>query len=240
MPGKRSRWQPNQAAPVAGSDALSPFWSGSEFRSLADDVSRCAVGVVREGPFAPGEMSRTLERAWNTNDAQTLAMFADHAHVLSAWGQDWEGKSELSSFLYSFFYRGVGETPARPLQTLAQCEDGHTVIWTFRYPYSVNSALIFTVENNRVVTAYWQFLPTDLIISQSESRVSPIGIEAPVSAALEAGAIALAGSGLMCMVVLSDRTRRQIHMNSELLSALRARVETSTQTQGPRPGQKTE
>jgi hypothetical protein len=37
-------------------------------------------------------MSRRLERAWNTSDTQILALFADDARVVTAWGQVWEGK----------------------------------------------------------------------------------------------------------------------------------------------------
>jgi hypothetical protein len=51
----------------------------------------------------------------------------------------------LSSFLHSFFYQGTN-VPARPLQTLAQREDGDTVTWTFRYPFGVNSAMVAAVE----------------------------------------------------------------------------------------------
>jgi len=181
---------------------------------FADTATACDVGVAGEGRFAAGEMSRRLERAWNAGDVQTLALFADDAHVLTAWGQFWEGKSQLSSFLHSFFYQQT-----RPLQTLAQCEDGDRVIWTFRYPSGVNSAMIITVQNAQVVNLYWQFLPYDFN-APSESLWVSGSEEAPESAAVEASAIALAGAGLMYLVVLSDRPRRPVRVSGELFSGL--------------------
>jgi hypothetical protein len=196
---------------------------------FADTATACDVGVAGEGRFAAGEMSRRLERAWNAGDVQTLAMFADDAHVLTAWGQFWEGKSQLSSFLHSFFYQQT-----RPLQTLAQCEDGDRVIWTFRYPSGVNSAMIITVQNAQVVNLYWQFLPYDFN-APSESLWVSGSEEAPESAAVEASAIALAGAGLMYLVVLSDRPRRPVRVSGELFSALRARIETDLPDLSPDP-----
>ena len=193
---------------------------------FADTATPCDVGVAGEGRFAAGEMSRRLEHAWNASDRQTLALFADDAHVLTAWGQFWEGKSQLSSFLHSFFYEDVDVALRRPLQTLAQCEDGDRVIWTFRYPSGVNSAMIITVQNAQVVNLYWQFLPYDFN-APSESLWVSGSEEARVSAAVEASAIALAGAGLMYLVVLSDGRKRPSRVSGKLLSALRARVETN-------------
>src|SRR5207248_3309064 len=182
---------------------------------FADTATPCDVGVAGEGRFAAGEMSRRLERAWNAGDVQALALFADDAHVLTAWGQFWEGKSQLSSFLHSFFYQQT-----RPLQTLAQCEDGDRVIWTFRYPSGVNSAMIITVQNAQVVNLYWQFLPYDFN-APSESLNSVSGSEeAPGSATVQAGAIVLAGAGLMYLVVLSDGRKRPSHVSGKYSSTL--------------------
>jgi hypothetical protein len=153
-------------------------------------------------------------------------LFADNARVLSAWGQVWEGKSELPSFLDSFFYQGT-DIQARPLQTLAQCEDAHTVIWTFRYPSGVNAGMVFTLENNKVVQLYWGILPYTFDSSQSDSAGSPPGSGVAASSAVEAGAIALAGSGLMYMVLLSERQKRVTHVRGQLLSALLISVESA-------------
>jgi hypothetical protein len=201
---------------------------------FADTATACDVGVAGKGRFAPGETSRRLEHAWNASDRQTLAMFADDAHVLTAWGQLWKGKSQLSSFLHSFFYEDVDVALRRPLQTLAQCEEGDRVIWTFRYPSGVNSAMIITVQNAQVVNLYWQFLPYDFN-APSESLWVSGSEEAPESAAVEASAIALAGAGLMYLVVLSDRPRRPVRVSGELFSALRARIETDLPDLSPDP-----
>jgi hypothetical protein len=171
-------------------------------------------------------MSRRLERAWNTSDARILALFADDARVETAWGQVWEGKNELPSFLHSFFYQGTNIS-AGPLQTLAQCEDGRTVIWTFRYPSGVNSGIVATVENNQVVKLYWGILPYEFDTSQSDSPGSLSRGEASSSAPVEASAIALAGPGLMYLLLLSDRPKRRTHVSGELLSALLAGVESA-------------
>jgi hypothetical protein len=171
-------------------------------------------------------MSRRLELAWNTSDAQTLAWFADNARVSTAWGQVWDGRSELSRFLDSFFYQGT-DIPARPLQTLAQCEDAHTVIWTFRYPSGVNAGMVFTLEHNQVVKLYWGILPYAFDTSQSDSPGSLPGSGAAASSAVEACAIALAGSGLMYLVLLSERQRRVTHVSGQLLSALMIGVESA-------------
>jgi hypothetical protein len=169
-------------------------------------------------------MSTRLERAWNSSDVNTLALFADDARVITAWGRAWEGRSQLSSFLHAFFDQGVN-IPARPLQTLAQCEDGHTLVWTFRYPSGVNSAMIATVENNQVVKLFWELLPYPYDLSQPDSPSSLSGGEAPASAVLAASAIALSSAGLMYLVLLSDRPKRAAHVSGALHSALRARLE---------------
>jgi hypothetical protein len=177
-------------------------------------------------------MSTRLERAWNSSDADTLALFADDARVITAWGRAWEGRSQLSSFLRAFFDQGPN-IRARPLQTLAQCEDGHTIVWTFRYPSGVNSAMIATVENNQVATLFWELLPYPYDLSQSDSASSLPGGEAPASAALAASAIALAGAGLMYLVLLSDRPKRAAHVRGELHSALRAGLQLRAGSSGP-------
>jgi hypothetical protein len=171
-------------------------------------------------------MSTRLELAWNTSDAQILALFADNARVSTAWGQVWDGKSELSSFLGSFFYQGT-DIPARPLQTLAQCEDAHTVIWTFRYPSGVNAAMVFTLENSQVVKLYWGILPNALDTSQSDSPGLLPASGALASSAIEASVIVLAGSGLMYVVLLSERQKRVTHVSGQLLSALLISVESA-------------
>jgi hypothetical protein len=200
------------------------MWLGWQGHAFADDVTPCAVGVAGEGPFAPGDASKKLESAWNAGDAQTLSLFAGDAHALSAWGQYWVGTSELSSFLHTFFYE-----ESRPLQTLAQCEDGHTVIWTFRYPSGVNAAMICTVDNGQVVKLYWQFLPRDFDVVQPGPAGSQPVRQEPASAAVEAGAIVLVGSVLMYLLLVADRPNPRIHRSGKLLSALRAGIETSTQ-----------
>jgi hypothetical protein len=152
------------------------------FAAAEDGVATCAVGVRGAGPFAPGETSRRLERAWNTSNAQTLALFADDVHILAAWGESWEGRSQLSSFLESFF-----DHQTRPLQTLAQCENGDEVFWTFRYPSGVNSAMFTTVRNAKVVNLYWQLLPYDFGMTQSRALDAESGSEALVSLPIRDG-----------------------------------------------------
>jgi hypothetical protein len=154
-------------------------------------------------------------------------LFADDARVSTAWGQVWQGKSQLPSFLHSFFYEDVDivNIPTRPLQTLAQCEDRDTITWTFRYASGVNSAIVATVENNQVVKLYWGILPYDFDTSQSDSPGWLPGSEARAPAVVEASAIALAGSGLMYLVLLSDRPKRATHVSGEVLCALLARVQ---------------
>jgi ketosteroid isomerase-like protein len=201
--------------------AMSPGRTQAVF---ADAATPCDVGGAGEGRFAAGEMSRRLERAWNTSDAQTLALFADNARVLTQWGQTWEGKSQISSFVDGFFDQGKN-VPARPVQTLAQCEDGDTVIWTFRYRAGVNSAMIGTAEDGQFVKLYWLFLPYEFEAPESGPHDSASGSEARVSATVQASAIALAGAGLMYLVVLWDAPRRPGRVSGELISALRARVE---------------
>jgi hypothetical protein len=204
------------------------FWLGRPYPAFAapDSVaSPCAIGESGEGGFAPGETSESLERAWNASDPQTLAMFADDARLLTAWGHVWEGKSQASSFLHAFFY-----DQTRPLQTLAQCEDGDTVIWTFRYPSGVKSAMIVTVRNARIEKLYWLFLPEDFKIVRSDSSdpsdSSSSGSGPVVSAAaVQAGAIAVAIAALMYLVILSDGSKQPSRVTGELISALRARRE---------------
>jgi hypothetical protein len=176
-------------------------------------------------------MSKRLELAWNTSDAQALALFSDNARVSTAWGQVWDGKSELSSFLDSFFYQGA-DIPARPLQTLAQCEDAHTVIWTFRYPSGVNAGIVFTLENNKVVKLYWGILPYTFDTSQSDSPGSPPTSGAAAPSAVEAIAIALAGSGLMYLVLFSERHERATQVRGRLLTALLISVESARARRG--------
>jgi hypothetical protein len=227
-----------QAAALKHPNVVIPFLSGAVLLLIAmspgrtqavfaDAAKPCDVGVAGEGRFAAGEMSRRLERAWNTSDAQTLALFADNARVLTQWGETWAGKSQISSFVHTFFDQGMN-VPARPVQTLAQCEDGDMVIWTFRYRAGVSSAMIGTVEDSQFVKLYWLFLPYEFEAPESGSLDSVSGGEARVSAAVQASAIALAGAGLMYLVVLSDGPRRPVRASGKLFSALRARVEDTS------------
>jgi len=94
--------------------------------------------------------------------------------------------------------------------------------------------MIITVQNAQVVNLYWQFLPYDFN-APSESLWVSGSEEAPESAAVEASAIALAGAGLMYLVVLSDGPRRPVRVSGELFSALRARIETDLPDLSPDP-----
>lgn len=148
--------------------------------------------------------------------------------MLAEWGQFWQGKSQFSSFIHSFFYQQT-----RPLQTPAQCEDGDTVIWTFRYPSGVNSAMIITVQNAQVVKLYWRLLPRAFDSAQSDSLESVSQSQAPVSAVVQASAIALAAGSLMYLVVRSDGARRPVHARGKLLAALKTAVENESSCSRP-------
>ncbi len=194
-------------------------WLGRAQPAQAHGAAQCDVGVAGAGLFAPGEMSRRLERAWNSSDTETTALFAEGIRIGTPWGQVW-AKDELPEFLQSFFHPG-DSLEARPLLTLAECETGQTVIWTFRYPSGVNSAVIGTLDNDQVVKLYWLFLPYDFEPTHSDSPEPVAGRNSGPSAAVEASAIALAGGGLMCLVIRMDGPKRPIRVTSGVVSALR-------------------